>query len=118
MDVNDILIRMDCVALGSDQPVDKYLRPVLNSENKLKLAVFGINLRGGVTLSDVEGKIEATWDENRRLALHADRLGLDAIVPVARWRGYGGAANLGDRSFETFTWAAGLLAATRRIQVF
>jgi len=106
------------VTPGIDRPVDKYLQPVLNTENVLKLAVFGINLRGGVTLSDVEGKIEATWEENRRLALHADRLGLDAIVPVARWRGYGGRANLGDRSFETFTWAAGLLAATRRIQVF
>src|SRR2546430_1101077 len=103
---------------GPDPAVDKYLQPVLNTENELKLAVFGISLGGGVTLSDVEGKIEATWEENRRLALHADRLGLDAIVPVARWRGYGGRANLGDRSFETFTWAAGLLAATRRIQVF
>lgn len=98
--------------------VDKFAQPVLNDENKLKLAVFGINLRGGVTLADVDGKIEATWDENKRIAEHADQLGLDAIVPVARWRGYGGRCNLGDRSFETFTWAAGLLAATRRIQVF
>ena len=44
---------------------------------------------------------------------HADRIGLDAIVPVARWRGYGGRSNLGERSFETFTWATGLLARTR-----
>ncbi len=102
----------------TDAPVDKFRQPVLNDENKLKLALFGINLRGGVTLSDVEGKAEATWEENRRLAVHADRLGLDAVVPVARWRGYGGASNLGERSFETFTWASGLLAATRRIQVF
>lgn len=102
----------------TDTPVDKFAQPVLNDENRLKLAVFGINLRGGVTLADVPGKIEATWDENRRIAARADRLGLDAIVPVARWRGYGGQANLGDRSFETFTWAAGLLAATQRIQVF
>jgi len=102
----------------TDAPVDKFRQPVLNDENQLKLALFGINLRGGVTLSDVEGKVEATWEENKRLAVHADRLGLDAIVPVARWRGYGGASNLGERSFETFTWASGLLAATRRIQVF
>jgi FMNH2-dependent dimethyl sulfone monooxygenase len=101
-----------------DTPVDKFRQPVLNDENKLKLALFGINLRGGVTLSDVEGNVQATWEENVRLAQHADRLGLDAIVPVARWRGYGGKSNLGDRSFETFTWATGLLAATQRIQVF
>jgi dimethylsulfone monooxygenase len=102
----------------TDTPVDKFRQPVLNDENQLKLALFGINLRGGVTLSDVEGKAEATWEENKRLAQHADRLGLDAIVPVARWRGYGGTSNLGERSFETFTWASGLLAATQRIQVF
>jgi alkanesulfonate monooxygenase SsuD/methylene tetrahydromethanopterin reductase-like flavin-dependent oxidoreductase (luciferase family) len=101
-----------------DQQVDKFRQPVLNDENELKLVMFGINLRGGVTMSDVPGGIQADWEENRRLAVRADDVGLDAIVPVARWRGYGGQANLGDRSFETFVWATGLLAATRRIQVF
>lgn len=101
-----------------DQQVDKFRQPVLNDENELKLVMFGINLRGGVTMSDVPGGIQADWEENRRLAVRADDMGLDAIVPVARWRGYGGQANLGDRSFETFVWATGLLAATRRIQVF
>jgi len=101
-----------------DKAIDKLEQPVLNSENALKLGLFAINLRGGVTLADVEGKAEATWEENRRWAQKADRLGLDCIVPVARWRGYGGKSNLGDRSFETFTWATGLLASTRRIQVF
>jgi alkanesulfonate monooxygenase SsuD/methylene tetrahydromethanopterin reductase-like flavin-dependent oxidoreductase (luciferase family) len=105
-------------AAATDTPVDKFSQPVLNDENALKLALFGINLRGGVTLSDVDGKIEATWAENVRIARRADRIGIDAIVPVARWRGYGGRANLGERSFETFTWATGLLASTQRIQVF
>jgi alkanesulfonate monooxygenase SsuD/methylene tetrahydromethanopterin reductase-like flavin-dependent oxidoreductase (luciferase family) len=98
--------------------MNKVDAPVLNAENALKLGIFAINLRGGVTLADVEGKVEGTWEENVRLARWADRLGLDAVVPIARWRGYGGDSNLGDRSFETFTWAAGLLAVTRRIQVF
>jgi alkanesulfonate monooxygenase SsuD/methylene tetrahydromethanopterin reductase-like flavin-dependent oxidoreductase (luciferase family) len=98
--------------------MDKRHTPVLNAENPLKLGIFATNLRGGATLADVEGNVEGTWEENVRLARWADRLGLDAVVPIARWRGYGGDANLGDRSFETFTWAAGLLALTRRIQVF
>jgi FMNH2-dependent dimethyl sulfone monooxygenase len=101
-----------------DEAVDKHARPVLNGENPLKLALFAINLEGGATLSDVEGKCRGTWGDNLRYATHADRIGLDAIVPIARWRGYGGRANLGERSFETFTWATGLLASTRRIQVF
>ena len=80
--------------------------------------MFGINLRGGVTLSDVEGKIEATWEENLRLATHADRHRPRrdrAGRALARLRRR---ANLGERSFETFTWATGLLASTQRIQVF
>jgi alkanesulfonate monooxygenase SsuD/methylene tetrahydromethanopterin reductase-like flavin-dependent oxidoreductase (luciferase family) len=101
-----------------DAAVDKYQQPILGSENRLKLAIFGINLRGGVTMAEVEGGVQATWQENLRYARWADRLGLDGIVPVARWRGYGGRSNLGERSFETFTWATGLLAATTRIQVF
>jgi alkanesulfonate monooxygenase SsuD/methylene tetrahydromethanopterin reductase-like flavin-dependent oxidoreductase (luciferase family) len=106
------------VTVHQDAPVDKFEQPVFASDNRLKIALFAINLRGGATLADVEGKCEATWEENLRIARHADRIGLDAIVPIARWRGYGGSSNLGDRSFETFTWATGLLAATQRIQVF
>jgi dimethylsulfone monooxygenase len=99
--------------------IDKRSTPVLNEqENALKLGIFAINMRGGVTLSDVEGKVEGTWEENVRYAQWADRIGLDAVIPIARWRGYGGASNLGDRSFETFTWATGLLAHTERVQVF
>ena len=101
-----------------DTRVSKASRPVLNSANSLKLAMFAINLSGGMTMSDVKGRLQATWEENKELARHADRLGFDAVVPVARWRGWGGDTNLGERSFETFTWAASLLAVTKRIQVF
>jgi alkanesulfonate monooxygenase SsuD/methylene tetrahydromethanopterin reductase-like flavin-dependent oxidoreductase (luciferase family) len=98
--------------------LDKHETPVMSAQNALKLGIFGINMRGGVTLASFDGMVAGTWEENVRLAQHADRIGIDAIVPVARWRGYGGRENLGDVSFETFTWAAGLLALTRRIMVF
>jgi hypothetical protein len=32
--------------------MDTFQRPLLNSENQLKLGIFAINLRGGVTLAD------------------------------------------------------------------
>ena len=98
--------------------VDKHQTPVMSEDNALKLGIFGINMRGGVTLVEFDGMVQATWEENVRYAQLADRIGIDAIVPVARWRGYGGRSNLGDVSFETFTWAAGLLAVTSRIMVF
>ena len=36
----------------------------------------------------------------------------EAIVPVARWRGFGGANNPQGPGFETYTWAAGIAAST------
>jgi len=101
-----------------DVRVDKWSTPVLNDENRLKLATFATNMRGSVTLANVEGKVLGSWEESLRLAQHADRIGFDAVIPVQRWRGFGGQFNLSDRSFEPFTWATALLARTQRIQAF
>lgn len=101
-----------------DVRVDKWSTPVLGEQNRLKLATFATNMRGSVTLANVEGKVVGSWQESLRLAQHADRIGFDAVIPVARWRGFGGAANLSNRSFEPFTWATALLARTERVQVF
>jgi FMNH2-dependent dimethyl sulfone monooxygenase len=101
-----------------DVRVDKWSLPVLNGENRLKLATFATNMRGSVTLANVEGKVVGSWEESLRLACHADRIGFDAVIPVARWRGFGGEWDLSARSFEPFTWATALLARTERVQVF
>jgi alkanesulfonate monooxygenase SsuD/methylene tetrahydromethanopterin reductase-like flavin-dependent oxidoreductase (luciferase family) len=39
------------------------------------------------------------------------------MLPIARWIGYGGETNFHGHVLETMTWAAGLLAATKRITV-
>jgi alkanesulfonate monooxygenase SsuD/methylene tetrahydromethanopterin reductase-like flavin-dependent oxidoreductase (luciferase family) len=48
----------------------------------------------------------------------AEARGIDFLLPIARWKGYGGATDFHGTSLETMTWAAGLLAATARITVF
>jgi alkanesulfonate monooxygenase SsuD/methylene tetrahydromethanopterin reductase-like flavin-dependent oxidoreductase (luciferase family) len=48
----------------------------------------------------------------------ADRAGIEALVPVARWKGFGGKTNFHGTCCETYTWAAGLAAATRQVAVF
>jgi FMNH2-dependent dimethyl sulfone monooxygenase len=100
-----------------DGTLDKYQNPLLNDENAFKLAVFGVNVEHGCSMTSAEGTLTIDWDESMQVAQLADRAGLDAMVPVARWRGFGGDTNFNDRSFETFTWAAGLGAVTERIQV-
>jgi alkanesulfonate monooxygenase SsuD/methylene tetrahydromethanopterin reductase-like flavin-dependent oxidoreductase (luciferase family) len=92
--------------------------PILTSRNKLKLAVFGLNVSGGCSMTDSPEVLKVTWDESVKLAQLAESAGIEAIIPVARWKGMGGNTNFNHRNFETFTWAAGLSAVTSRISVF
>ena len=101
-----------------DQSVDKTESPILGSPNPFKLACFSTNIGGGLLMSDVEGQPKAVWPEQVRIAQRAEQVGFEAMVPLARWRGHGGDTNPQHRTFETFTWAAGLAAGTQRINIF
>jgi dimethylsulfone monooxygenase len=48
----------------------------------------------------------------------ADEAGIDFLLPIGRWKGYGGATNFEGATLETTAWACGLLAATQKITVF
>ena len=48
----------------------------------------------------------------------ADAAGLDFLLPLGRWKGYGGEVDHNGGSLETLTWAAGILAATENIMAF
>ena len=90
----------------------------LDGKNAFKLAAFGFNISGGLTMTSAPGTIEVSWEESRRIALAAEKAGLDAVIPVDRWRGFGGDTNFNSRSFETLSWAAALAAITSDIDVF
>jgi dimethylsulfone monooxygenase len=92
--------------------------PIASSPNRLKLGVFGLNVSGGCAMTSAADTLKIEWQESVRIARAAEAAGIEALVPVARWRGFGGATNFNHRSFETLTWAAGLAAATERIGIF
>ncbi len=92
--------------------------PILSSPNRLKLGVFGVNVSSGCSMTDMPETIKVEWDESMRIAQAADAAGIEAMVPVARWRGMGGAVNFNHRNFDPITWAAGLAAVTSRIALF
>lgn len=91
---------------------------MVGSPNKFKLAVFGLNVSNGCSVTAAEGVFSGKWEDAKALALTADRIGIEALVSVARWRGFAGATNFNDHSYDTLTWAAGLAAVTDRIQIF
>ena len=86
--------------------------------NHLKLGLFGANVSAGRSYNTAPERWVASWENNVRLAQMADEAGLECMVPIARWKGYGGDSNPNGESWESITWAAGLLAATKRINVF
>lgn len=97
--------------------VDRSELPLFNA-NRFKLGVFCFNVSHGTTITTAEGTLTPTWEENVRIARAADNAGWEFLLPLGRWRGFGGKINFNDRTFEVYTWAAGIAALTSRIQVF
>jgi alkanesulfonate monooxygenase SsuD/methylene tetrahydromethanopterin reductase-like flavin-dependent oxidoreductase (luciferase family) len=86
--------------------------------NKFKLGLFAPNCSGGLTMTKAPERWEASWDNNVKAAQLSDEAGLEFILPVGRWHGYRGETDTEGTSFETLTWASGLLASTRELCVF
>lgn len=89
----------------------------LFGDQKMKLGLFGINVSHGLIMSHAPSSYEVSWEHTKEIAQRADRLGFDALIPVARWKGFGGSTNFNGNCFETYTWAAGIAEATERIAV-
>ena len=93
-------------------------RIAMYNGNALKIGLFGANCSSGRSATTVPERWSASWPDCLKLARLADDAGLDFMLPIARWKGYGGDTDFHGRSLETITWAVGLLGATRRMTVF
>jgi alkanesulfonate monooxygenase SsuD/methylene tetrahydromethanopterin reductase-like flavin-dependent oxidoreductase (luciferase family) len=93
-------------------------RLAMYNANALKIGMFGANCSSARTATQVPERWSASWPDCLRLARMADQAGIDFMLPIGRWKGYGGDTNFHGSTLETVTWACGLLAATERITVF
>ena len=93
-------------------------RIAMYNGNALKIGLFGANCSSGRSATKVPERWSASWPDCLALARLADEAGLDFMLPIARWKGYGGDTDFHGRSLETITWAVGLLCATKRMTVF
>jgi dimethylsulfone monooxygenase len=93
-------------------------RTTMGSANRLKLGLFGANCSSGRAVTTVPERWSGCWPDCVRLAQMADRMGIEFMLPIGRWKGYGGATDYQGATFETVTWACGLLAKTERLVVF
>src|SRR5829696_5834290 len=93
--------------------------PLMTSSSRLKLAPFGFNLSRGMTPTYGEGSIaHLDWDQQVRIARAAEAAGLEAVIPVASYRGNREGSRWSMESYDSIPWATGIGASTDRIQVF
>ena len=73
------------------------------NRNRFKLGLFSPNCSGGMAITTVAERWQASWANNLALAQLADEVGLEFLLPIARWTGYGGATDFQGDSLETIT---------------
>jgi alkanesulfonate monooxygenase SsuD/methylene tetrahydromethanopterin reductase-like flavin-dependent oxidoreductase (luciferase family) len=93
--------------------------PIFN-DNKLKLGTFCTNGRAGAAHTLVPEGNKLNWPRAVEIAQKADRAGYEAVVPLARWKGYikEKPNHVSGEVLDPFTWAAGIAQATEQIGVF
>jgi len=90
----------------------------MNGKNRLKLGFFGANCSSGKSVTTAPERWSGAWPEMLEFARDADAGGFDFLLPIGRWKGYGGSTDFQGSTYETLTWATALLASTKRITVF
>src|ERR1700721_342405 len=58
--------------------------------NVLKIGLFGPNCSSGRAVTRVPERWSGSWPDNLRLARMVDGAGIAFLLPIARWKGYGG----------------------------
>lgn len=98
--------------------VARSAREIMTDDSQFRIGLFSLNASGGIAMTKVSERWMGDWDEIIAVAQMADRAGFDFLLPLQRWRGYGGETDPRGWCMETLTHAAGLAASTSRIAIF
>ena len=93
-------------------------REIMLDPARFKIGLFSLNASSGIAMTKVAERWQPGWSDIVKAAIYADRAGFDFLLPLQRWRGYGGETDPRGWCMETLTHAAGLAGLTERIVVF
>jgi pyrimidine oxygenase len=82
------------------------------------IGVFLPMANGGWILSSNAPPLDGSYAYNRQTAVLADQLGLDFVLSMAKWRGYGGPRDHWGSALDAQMLIAGLAEATERVKVW
>jgi pyrimidine oxygenase len=84
---------------------------------KKEFGVFLPIANGGWIISKNTPTLDASYKQNRDAAILADDIGLDFIMSMMKWRGFGGETEHWGTSLESVTMMAGLAEATKNARI-
>ncbi|MDR3510943.1 MAG: LLM class flavin-dependent oxidoreductase [Caulobacteraceae bacterium] len=82
---------------------------------------FGVFLpvaNGGWIISKTTPTLDGLWKQNLAAAVTADEVGMDFVMSMGKWRGFGGETNHWGTSMESVAMMAGIAQATKRVKVW
>lgn len=83
----------------------------------MKFGIFLPNGTNGYILSKNAPRYEPTFEHNKAITLEAEKQGLDFVLSMIKYRGFGGEIGYWDSCLESMTLSAGLLTASTDIRV-
>ncbi|MDB5479749.1 MAG: class flavin-dependent oxidoreductase [Caulobacteraceae bacterium] len=82
---------------------------------------FGVFLpvaNGGWIISSTTPPLDGLWKQNLAAAVTADEVGMDFVMSMGKWRGFGGVTNHWGVQMESLTMMAGIAQATKRVKLW
>ena len=84
----------------------------------MKFGVFLPNGSNGYILSSGSPIYTPTFEHNKAISIEAEKQGLDFVLSMMKFRGFGGETGFWDACLESFTLMAGLAGVTNKIELF
>lgn len=84
----------------------------------MKFGIFLPNGSNGYIPSAGSPVYLPTFEHNKQITLEAERQGMDFVLSMMKYKGFGGETGYWDACLESFTLMAGLAAVTERIGLF
>lgn len=84
----------------------------------MKLGIFLPNGQNGYVLSKGGEQFEATYDHCAWIAREAERIGLDFILSMIKYRGFGGETGYWDSCIDSISLASALAVETSRVEIY
>jgi pyrimidine oxygenase len=82
---------------------------------------FGVFLpvaNGGWIISSTTPPLDGLWKQNLAAAVTADEVGMDFVMSMGKWRGFGGETNHWGVQMESLTLMAGIATSTKRVKLW